>query len=349
MVRHRTSTRVLSLPENQSALAAVREVVDCLRGGRSLRWPILYLHGAAGTGKTCLVNWLAAELGRGGSDLTTQRFDANDLNQPFETRRPGKIFAPNRKTETAENDWRELARSCDLLIIEDLQHLGPQTVQPLTELLDNRASEARATLLTARLGPQHLAYRGSRFPARFTSRLAGGLVIHLQPLQAESRFALLQEMAQQRQLAVSHDVLRWLAEHLSGGGRQLLGALERIEALWRMKTIGRDAAALIEHFKDDVAAGKPGLDSITERVSAFFQVDAEQLQSPSRLRNILLPRQVSMYLARKLTGLSLEQIGAWFGGRDHTTVLHACRKVEGALANDVLLSGAVRQIHAELA
>jgi chromosomal replication initiator protein len=73
------------------------------------------------------------------------------------------------------------------------------------------------------------------------------------------------------------------------------------------------------------------------------------MQSASRSRQALLPRQVGMYLARRLTGLSLQQIGAFFGGRDHTTVLHACRKVERALGQDVNLSGAVRQLHADLA
>jgi len=90
------------------------------------------------------------------------------------------------------------------------------------------------------------------------------------------------------------------------------------------------------------------MERIAWRVSRYYQVPARQLQSRRRYRNILLPRQVSMYLARRLTGLSLEQIGAYFGGRDHSTVLHACRKVEDAIDVDAGLSGAVRQIHAEL-
>ncbi len=91
------------------------------------------------------------------------------------------------------------------------------------------------------------------------------------------------------------------------------------------------------------------LESIAERVSRHFRVDARHLRSGRRSRSVLLPRQVGMYLARQLTGLSLEQIGAYFGGRDHSTVLHACRKVEQALASDLVLSGTVKQLHSDLA
>ena len=91
------------------------------------------------------------------------------------------------------------------------------------------------------------------------------------------------------------------------------------------------------------------VDRIVQGVCELFQTDSEDLQSHRRSRNVLLPRQVGMYLARRLTDLSLQQIGALFGGRDHSTVLHAVRKVEAALEHDPRLSGAVRQLQAELA
>src|SRR5262249_50059018 len=103
------------------------------------------------------------------------------------------------------------------------------------------------------------------------------------------------------------------------------------------------------HFRAEAESGRPTVERITQWVGRYFQVEPRQLQSRSRLRTALVPRQVSMYLARQLTDLSLEQIGAYFGGRDHTTVLHACRKVEQALTDDVPLSQAVRQLHADLA
>lgn len=94
---------------------------------------------------------------------------------------------------------------------------------------------------------------------------------------------------------------------------------------------------------------RPTVERIASRVGDYFHLEPKHLQSRRRNREALLPRQVGMYLARRLTGLSLQQIGAYFGGRDHSTVLHACRKVESALNSDLALSGAVRQLHADLA
>ena len=106
--------------------------------------------------------------------------------------------------------------------------------------------------------------------------------------------------------------------------------------------------AVAESFRTDADARRATVERIAQRVGRYFRVEARRLQGRDRSRQALLPRQVGMYLARRLTDLSLEQIGAYFGGRDHSTVLHACRKVEQALADDLVLSGAVRQLQADL-
>jgi chromosomal replication initiator protein len=200
-------------------------------------------------------------------------------------------------------------------------------------------------IFTASTGPGQLAH----LPARLTSRLAGGLVVSLQPFSPASRLAFLRDRVQRRQLAVGGDVLAWLAEHLSGSGRHLEGAVARLEALARLHNRLPDVDTVAGHFRAEVEAAEPTVERIAQRVGRYFQVEPRQLQSRRRSRNALLPRQVSMYLARRLTPLSLEQIGAYFGGRDHSTVLHACHKVEQALTHDAVLSGAVRQLHADLA
>ena len=110
-----------------------------------------------------------------------------------------------------------------------------------------------------------------------------------------------------------------------------------------------DVSTVAEHFRSLVDATRLTVERIAERVGSCFQVAPRDLQSRRRSQSIVMPRQVGMYLARKLTGLSLDQIGAYFGGRDHSTVLHACRKVEQALTSNAVLSGAVRQLHADLA
>src|SRR5207247_9360103 len=103
------------------------------------------------------------------------------------------------------------------------------------------------------------------------------------------------------------------------------------------------------HFAPEAEGRRPTLERIVRHVGGYFRVETVDLRSRRRSREALVPRQVGMYLARQLTELSLQQIGAYFGGRDHSTVLHAVRKVEHALAHDAGLSGAVRQLHADLA
>jgi chromosomal replication initiator protein len=105
---------------------------------------------------------------------------------------------------------------------------------------------------------------------------------------------------------------------------------------------------LATHFQEH-ARQKPTMQRIAQRVSGYFRVHVGTLQSRTRCRNVLLPRQVGMYLGRQLTELSLNAIGEFFGGRDHSTVLHACNKVEQELRSDPVLSGAVRQLERELA
>jgi chromosomal replication initiator protein len=326
-----TFARWVSTPETGSARAAVQDVVAALASRRPDRLanPLL-LHGPAGTGKTHLVSALLAEATRQRPELFATVLPAADVaRSPWEE----------------ATDALEALRDSELLIVEDLQHLSARGGELLVRMIDELHARQYPMVFTALAGPRHLA----NLSGRLASRLVGGLVVALEPLAAPSRLALLQDRAQRRQLAVRPEVLAWLAEHLTGGGRQLEGAIVRLEALGQMHSRPLDVPLVAEHFHAELEAGRPTVQRIAQQVGGYFQVEPCQLQSQQRSRQVLLPRQVGMYLARQLTGLSLEQIGAYFGGRDHSTVLHACRKVERALSDDAVLSGTVRQIHADLA
>jgi chromosomal replication initiator protein len=333
-------SRFVTLSENRSALTATRELADRLGTNAAERIPNpLFLHGPPGVGKSLLVGALAEEVCRRCPALTACVLSANDFPLPW---------AAADEAEAASERYQE-ARRCDLLIIEDLQHLPERAAEALVQLLDERLRRRLATVLTALAGPGQLAHRGNTLPARLTNRLAGGLVVALEPLGAPSRLVFLQELARRRGMVLSDEVLNWLAESLAGGGRQLEGALRQIDALQKVRREPLTLDQLREQFRSPVEASQPTVERIVRRVSDHFRVEPRQLQSARRHRELLLARQVSMYLARQLTRLSLEQIGKYFGGRDHTTVLHACRKVEEAMRSDALLSGTVRRIHAELA
>jgi chromosomal replication initiator protein len=289
------------------------------------------LYGPPGTGKTHLVSALATDITRQCPDLIVPVVPANEFgNGPANEGNPGPA---------------DQFANPDLLIVEDLHHLPARAVESLVQLFDALQARHCPVVFTALHGPQQLP----QLSARLASRLAGGLPVGLTALSAPSRLALLADKAQRRQLAVSREVLAWLAEHLAGGGRQLEGALVRLETLARLHQRPLDVATVADHFREQAEAARPTVERIAQRVGGYFRVEPRHLQSRRRSRQVLLPRQVGMYLARQLTELSLEQIGAYFGGRDHSTVLHACRKVEQALTQDPALSGAVRQLHSDLA
>lgn len=331
-----TFARWVTTPENHLALEAVRQLADALVAQKARYEPTpLFLHGPAGTGKTHLASALIGSVSQGRPTLTCTHLSAAEAGDLLRL-----AHDPEGDPPAPAADWHS-----DLLVIEDVQHLPARAAEGLVGVLDGRAARREPTLLTATAGPARLTH----LPVRLTSRLASGLVVGLESLAPASRLALLQDRAQRRQLPLGRDVLVWLAEHAGGSGRRLEGALARVETLARLYGRLPDLALVAAQFGADVAAGRPTVERIAERVGAYFRLEPRQIQSRRRQRHALLPRQVGMYLARRLTPLSLEQIGAYFGGRDHSTVLHACRKVEEAMTRDAALSGAVRQLHADLA
>jgi chromosomal replication initiator protein len=318
------------LPENRAARQAIERVVQCVWSGSSRRTiNPLFLHGPTGTGKTHLVNDLIRQLTRD-ADRQVALLQASDI--------PIGLAA-----NTSEEDREEMtaARHADVILIEDLQHLPARAVDSLVQVLDRCLSRQQQVVCTANRGPAQI----SHLPARLANRLAQGLVVGLEALSPPSRRHYLALRASGK----SKDVLDWLAEHTPGSIRQLEGSLRRLDQL--ELALGRSALLEEVHvaFREDADAATPTVERIAQQVGRYFRVAPQQLCSDRRSRQVLVPRQVGMYLARQLTSLSLQQIGAYFGGRDHSTVLHACRKVEQALTSDASLCGAVRDLRADLA
>jgi chromosomal replication initiator protein len=333
-----TLTRFVRTRESRLALAAVLDVLTHVRSRPySLPNPLL-LHGPAGCGKTHLVSGLVSEATRQTPDLVVSLLSARDFGASVGSQGPCE-------GEISEDPCCGEVRVGDLLVVEDLQHLPTGSAERLADVVDDLGGRQCPMVFTALAGPRHL----SNLPARLASRLVSGLVVGLMAPSASSRLALLTDKAQRRQLAVRPEVLAWLADHLAGGGRQLEGAIAQLEALGRLCPAPLDVGIVASHFAEQVEAARPTLERIAQRVSAYFRVETRQLQSRRRSRQVMVPRQVGMYLARQLTGLSLDQIGDYFGRRDHSTVLHACRKIARAVQESASLSGAVRQLQCDLA
>lgn len=327
----RTQGTWILLPENRAAWQAVERVRKHLLSRHHSPLNPLFLHGSPGCGKSRLVDDLVHALTAQRPDFLATRLSAADLT------------ASPAEPEGISGSLRGRF-GVDLLVLEDVQHLPARGNSTLEALLDDCLARQRQVVLTATSGPALLP----NLSARLASRLAQGLVCHLLPLALESRREFLRRHVEQRGLSISADLLDWLAQHMPGSPRQLEGAITRLDSLARQLRRPVQLDDLISVFAPEAEQPALSLDRILQQVCGYFRVEPQALCSAGRSRRVLLPRQVGMYLARQLTGLSLEQIGAYFGGRDHSTVLHACRKVEQALDQDARISGAIRQLRADL-
>lgn len=319
----------LLLPENRVAARAVAALCRAALAGKRFAASPLVLHGAPGTGKSRLVAALAERLATAPDAVTVRTVSAGDL-----ARSPDETFAD-----------RDLL-DCDALALEDVQHLPDRHAGAVCDLLDRRTARRRATVVTAGAGPAGLTH----LPHRLTSRLAAGLVVQLDPLSAASRRAILAGAATAKGVRLTAEALDWLAERPAGGARVVLGLLQNLAQAARAfpGPLGRTEVEQVLAGTGQPTLRAHDVDTIVKRVAAAFGVSEAALLGPSRLRGVLRSRQVAMYLARELTGLSLPRLGAAFDGRDHTTVLHACRKIEDEIATDTELATRVREVRATL-
>jgi chromosomal replication initiator protein len=324
----------VALPENESALRAVRRLVRSLaRLGRAVGPNPLVLHGPPGTGKSLLIQTLVRKLAAGPGGHTARVVAAAELPKPAADQPDGaEAFAD--------------LHGCDLLAVEDLQHLPRKLAGVLCRVLDHRGGRRRPTVLTGTAGPAGLRH----VPRRLTSRLAAGLVVQLEPLTAAARRVLLERLARRAALRLTDDALDWLAARATGGGaRPLVGTVEALRTVARAVVGSIDAEMVQELLAGPQPTSRPDrVKRIVESVAAAFDVKPKDVLGPCRQRSVLVPRQVAMYLAREVARLSLPAVGAAFGGRDHTTVLHACRKVADLLKDDAKLKRTVRELKAAL-
>lgn len=310
------------LPENRSAVRAARRVAAAVvkPGRRTAVVSPLVLHGPPGTGKSAVVQVLIRQLIESSDARTVQAVPAAELPR-------------------AAEDMADL-RACDLLALDDLQNLKSPDVDAVCRLLDHRAARRRPTVVTCSAGPANL----TAFPRRLTSRLAAGLVVRVDPPGLDSRKHLIAWFAGKRKLRLAPDALDWLATAIVGI-RPLIGSVERLRPLGKKSAVPLTSVQVREQLTDPPPRRPDSpLDRITAKVCETFRVKPKDLTGGSRLRPVLVPRQVAMYLAREVAKLPLARIGSHFGGRDHTTVRNAVRKTEQAIGTDAKLAATVREL-----
>lgn len=309
-------------PSNRLACGAARAFTE----SAAAQFNPLFIHGATGLGKTHLVQAVGWEmkLNRPGSRviyLSAEQFMI-------------QFLAALRARDNLA--FKKRLRACDLLIIDDVQFIAGKTsteeefIHTVNEIL----GLGKLLAITADRSPGAL----DSMQERGLSRLAGGLVVEIAAPDYDLRLDILQ--AKMRRLGgtiqIGPDVLAFLAEHIGANVRELDGAFNRIIAHAQIAGQSIDLP-FVRHMLADllrVRDKRIAIDEIQRRVADYYAVRLEDMLSPRRTRELARPRQVAMYLAKKFTPRSLPEIGRCFGGRDHTTVMHAVKRIEGLRADD---------------
>ena len=326
---------------NTLAHAAARQVAEGRRGD-SVMFNPLYIHAGVGLGKTHLlqaVTWA----GNSGSErkvlyLTAEKFMYG--------------FVAALKTQTALA-FKEALRGIDVLVIDDLQFLqGKSTQAEFCHTLNALIDAGRQVVIAADRPPSDL----ESLDDRVRSRLAGGLVVEMGSLGEELRLGILKSrVASARAHHASFDVpapvLDYLARTITHNGRDLEGAINRLLAHSKLNAQPVTLEMAEREVRDLIRPQEPKrikIEDIQRVVARQYNVSRSDLLSSRRTANVVRPRQVAMYLAKTLTLRSLPEIGRRFGGRDHTTVLHAVRKIEALVAKDAALSEEVESLKRQL-
>lgn len=245
--------------------------------------------------------------------------------------------------------FRNKYRSADILLIDDIQFLArkEQTQEEFFHTFNALHEEHKQIVISSDRPPKEIP----RLEDRLRSRFEWGLITDIQPPNLETRIAILRKKAIADNLDVPNEVLISIADQVSTNIRELEGALIRVVAYSALVNQPITPELASEALKELISNNAPreiNIREIQEAVCSYYRLDVEDLKSKKRTKTIAFPRQIAMYLSRELTNLSLPKIGEDFGGRDHTTVIHAHEKISRTLEKDPLLREAIQDIKIRL-
>jgi chromosomal replication initiator protein len=309
---------------NELAYAAARRVAEA----KSVPFNPLFLYGGVGLGKTHLMHAIAWAIKKAQPERRVIYLSAEKFMYQF-------IRALRQKNTML---FKEQFRSVDLLMIDDVQFISGKdsTQEEFFHTFNALVDQNRQVVISADKSPSDL----EGLEERMRSRLGWGLVADIHPTTYELRLGILQAKAEQLGAEIPTKVLEFLAHKILSNVRELEGALNRIVA--HATLVGRPVTleTTQEVLHDLLRANdrRVTIEEIQRKVAEHFNIKIAEMQSARRARAVARPRQVAMYLAKQLTSRSLPEIGRKFGGRDHTTVMHAVRKVEELRSTDASFS-----------
>lgn len=298
---------------NQLAHAAAQHVAE--QPGTA--YNPFFLYGGVGLGKTHLIHAIGNQVLKNKPSAKIRYIHANQFVADVVASYRNKTF----------DAFKNYYHSLDLLLIDDVQFFAgkQRTQEEFFYAFETLVANRSQIILTSDTYPKDLA----DFEARLVSRFTAGLTTAIEPPELEMRVAILHEKSSSMGLSLNDDVAFFIAKSLRSNVRELEGALHKLVAYSRFQGSGITLELAKTALRDTIATPRNVLsvDSIQKIVADYYKVKVSDLQGKRRLAGFVLPRQVAMYLAKELTQRSLPDIGENFGGRDHTTVLHAVRKI----------------------
>ena len=317
-------------PSNQIAYASARAVAD--NPSRSTN--PLFIYGSVGLGKTHLLQAVCHELLRRHPDFRIVYLSCEVFTNQF-------VYALQCNRLDA---FRERYRKADMLVVDDIHFLAgkERTQEEFFHTFNALHQHGRQVVLSSDAPPSDIP----TLEERLVSRFRWGLVERLERPETETRMAILRHKADAVGLALPGDVVEYITANVRDNVREIEGALASVRTRSELERRPVDLALAKSALEATLARERPivGLDRIVEIIGTHFGVKAGDLKSSKRTKSVSFPRQVVMHTARRVTTLSLEEIGDYFGGRDHTTVLYAVQKVDAILERDDELRSTVNTL-----
>lgn len=301
----------------------------------------LFIHGGVGLGKTHLLN----AIGNYALENSSNKLRVCCISAEHFTNEVINGIKTN-KMEEFRNRYRF---GCDILLIDDIQFIaGKQSTQEEFFHTFNTLYESKKQIvLTSDKSPNEMSFLEERLRSRFE----WGLIADIQPPEIETRIAILTQKAESENVELPSDVAMFIAQHTSSNIRELEGSLNNIVAHSKLLNTEITLEIAKKVLKNLVKKQMPKIitiETIQKEVAGFFDVKVSDLKSSKKHKNISLPRQIAMFLSRKYTVASFPEIGERFGGKDHSTVIHAVRKIESLLGEDSTLTNSIDSISRKL-
>jgi chromosomal replication initiator protein len=309
---------------NELAYAAAQRVAQ----SEVVSFNPLFLYGGVGLGKTHLMHAVAWNIKKRNPKKNVVYLTAEKFMYQF-------IKALRFKNIMS---FKEQFRSVDVLMIDDVQFIigKDNTQEEFFHTFNTLIDKKRQIIISADKSPADL----EGLEDRLKSRLGWGLVADIHPLTYELRLGIIQAKAEQKSMKLTTDVLEFLADKITNNVREMEGALNRLAVHASLQDSDITVDLVKDVLKDLLRTNsrKITIDEIQKKVVEHYNIKLSDMHSPRRSRSIARPRQVAMYLAKSITTRSLPEIGRKFGGRDHTTVIHAIKTIEEIMVNDPSLA-----------